>query len=336
MTVWSERLGEISDDQFAAALNEAGLGDFLSAAPISTGLFGQNVFLTATTGDYVFRGAPHWHNGGPNDAWQFPKERYYANLLHAETQVPAAWPQHLGRCEAFEWPYLIMPRLPGLCLADADVRRSLSPEDHLAVARAMGETLASLQTLTRTAAGDFDPDFQDFVPYPGGYGAHLAQMIARHSASARANGRFTAEDDRWLQALFASGGPDVDGAPAVFAHNDYSLGNVLVERAGAGWRVSGVVDLMTADFGDPAADLPRLACQYLDTVPALAGAFIGAWRAASAGPPPRRDRAALLIALERLLIWDYFTRPGTDPKLAPGQTFSRWAESYVERILALL
>lgn len=336
MTVWSARLGEIGDDAFASAVSVAGVGAFLSASPVSGGLFGQNVYLSTTMGDYVFRGAPHWHNGGPNDDWQFPKERFYADLLHAETAAPVAWPQHLGRCDAFPWPWLITPRLPGLSLADPAVRAGLTRTDHAAIARAMGEMLAALQALTRPEAGDFDPALQDFAPYQGGYAGHLVRMFERHGGSARDNGRFGDSDSLWLSRLLQAGLPGDGEGPAVFAHNDFSLGNVLVDRTGGGWRVSGVIDLMTADFGDPAADLPRLACQYLDTAPAMAAEFIGAWKAAAPQPRPSADRVALLVALERLLIWDYFTRPGTEPELAPGQDFTAWAGGYIDRVLALL
>ena len=41
------------------------LGRFLHAEPIVGGLFGQNVFVTTTAGEFVLRGAPHWVNGAP-------------------------------------------------------------------------------------------------------------------------------------------------------------------------------------------------------------------------------------------------------------------------------
>ncbi|HWF77252.1 MAG TPA: hypothetical protein VN694_08745 [Caulobacteraceae bacterium] len=53
--VYSERLGAISDAQFAAATARLGLGGFVAAEPIRHGLFGQNVFLTTSEGAFVFR-----------------------------------------------------------------------------------------------------------------------------------------------------------------------------------------------------------------------------------------------------------------------------------------
>ena len=77
--VYSERLGVLAPHQFQAALARFELGDFVEAAPVSKGLFGQNVFVTSTQGEYVLRGLPHY-------SWQFPKERFGAALLHERTQ----------------------------------------------------------------------------------------------------------------------------------------------------------------------------------------------------------------------------------------------------------
>lgn len=62
---YSKHLGLLAHDQFQAALNRFGLGDFLYAEPIPFGLFGQNVFLTSTEGEFVLHGRPHF-------PWQFP------------------------------------------------------------------------------------------------------------------------------------------------------------------------------------------------------------------------------------------------------------------------
>ena len=147
--LYSQRLGTITDAQFNAALRRAGLGTFVAAEPAPGGLFGQNVLLTSTTGEYVFRGAPHWWKGQANDAWQFPKEQLYARLLAGAAKVPVAWPQHLDAAlDLFPWPYLIMPRLPGIRLEDPQARARLSGADHEVIARALGVGLAGLQALT--------------------------------------------------------------------------------------------------------------------------------------------------------------------------------------------
>src|SRR4051794_20759680 len=97
-TVYSERLGAIRDEQFAAACLRLGVGRFLKAAPTTSGLFGQNVFVTTSDGEFVLRGAPHWVKGPGDvewrreDRWQFTKERWFAQQLHEKTNVPVPWP----------------------------------------------------------------------------------------------------------------------------------------------------------------------------------------------------------------------------------------------------
>src|SRR3712207_1733014 len=110
--IYSQRLGAITPHQFQLALTRFGLGTFVDATPVSQGLFGQNVFVRSSQGEYVLRGAPHY-------PWQFPKERFGATLLHERTQVPVAYPYLLDTAtDIFGWPYLLMPRLHGTSPAD--------------------------------------------------------------------------------------------------------------------------------------------------------------------------------------------------------------------------
>ena len=91
MTVreYSKRLGNISDEQLQRALDYFGLGKFLHAEPIPFGLFGQNLFITSTAGDFVLRGVPHYD-------WQFLTEKFFIEQLHERTQVPVPYPYLLS------------------------------------------------------------------------------------------------------------------------------------------------------------------------------------------------------------------------------------------------
>ena len=108
--IYSERLGAISDAQFAEATRRLGLGDFLSAEPVAAGLFGQNVFIATTTGQFVLRGAPHWvpvKRGDGTMQWerddrvQFAKEAFFIRETHAHTAAPVPWPCHRGHLIAW-------------------------------------------------------------------------------------------------------------------------------------------------------------------------------------------------------------------------------------------
>src|ERR1700730_7093772 len=133
----SKRLGPLRTEQFDAALARFDLGKFIRAELIPFGLFGQNVFVTSTAGEFVLRGSPHFE-------WQFPTERYFVDLLHEKTAVPVPSPYLIDESpEIFGWSYVLMPRMPGIQVDDPKVKGLLSRADRRQMAHAMGETLAA-------------------------------------------------------------------------------------------------------------------------------------------------------------------------------------------------
>src|SRR5687767_15317798 len=118
---YSKRLGPITPAQFQASLHRFGLGTFVCAEAVVGGLFGQNVFVTSTSGRFVLRGVPHYD-------WQLPTERFFARALHERTAAPVPWPYLLDPAtDIFGWSYALMPRMPGLNLSDPAVTPTLSP-----------------------------------------------------------------------------------------------------------------------------------------------------------------------------------------------------------------
>ncbi|CAN5729989.1 hypothetical protein BH11PSE1_BH11PSE1_14220 [soil metagenome] len=329
-TRYSERLGAISDTQFQQALDRLDLGELVRASAVPFGLFGQNVFLTTTRGEFIFRGAQHGD-------WPFAKEVFFARLLAERTAAPVAWPQSLETSpEIFGWPYIIAPCLPGLALADAEVIAGLSKDDRLQIAHAQGETLATLQALTWEQAGDFDLVTGGIVPFADGHIEHLVREVRKLVADADVSGSLAPEDHAWIDGVLRQAASVRDAGPAVYLHNDFSLNNILAERRDGAWAITGVVDLMTSTFGGGEADLCRQAANYLTQDPALTVALIGAYRGAGCGGPDARSRAPLYVVYERLLLWEYFTRPPQRADWTVGKTFSGWARRYVERLTALL
>jgi len=135
---YSQRLGVITDEQFQAALNRFNLGQFVRAEAIPSGMWGQNVFVSSSEGEYVLRGQPHFE-------WQFPTEQFYIRFLHERTSVPVPWPYLLDTTtDIFGWSFVLMPRMPGLQIADPQVQEQLQPAERLGIARALGETLPRL------------------------------------------------------------------------------------------------------------------------------------------------------------------------------------------------
>ena len=331
--VYSERLGAISDAQFEAVCARLNLGRFVGAAPTTGGLFGQNVFLNTIEGEFVLRGAPHWVKGidegeyHREDRWQFTKERYFAEQLHAHTRAPVPWPMlHDQANDIFGWPYLVMPRMPGRCFNEREIVKALEPADRRGVAAALGENLAEMQRLTSPFAGDFSPVSIKLEPYaegPVGWIVREALAIMRGC-----DGTLTPDDIAWIETAAEGAKGEVT---ATYVHCDYKLNNLTVMKDGGAWRVSGLFDLHEARFADGALDVVRTACSYLDTEPELARVFRDAY-----GKPLDPARMTLYVLNDRLKLWGYFSRPGIDAEWLRGKTFRGWAHRYVDGILKLL
>ncbi len=345
--IYSQRLGPISDAQFAAATERAGIGKFLRAAPTTSGLFGQNVFITTSDGEFVLRGAPHYVSTTPqtsappyvrNDLWQFNKEVFFAKVLHERTRAPVAWPQLLEeRTDVFGWPYIIMPKMPGTCFDDRSIRLTLTRDEQLAVARALGEVLAEQQALDWPFAGDFDPT-TTLVAYPGGHIQHLVRETSIFASAARGNGALTPEDDAWIDRAFASAlSLPASGRPNVYVHGDFKHGNLTLLRSGERWLVSGIFDLHESRFADGASDLCRQLCSFIDhREDKGAREFLAAYRRKMGDDPSIKDRMPIYIINDRMKFWEYFARPGVDAPWLEGKTFRVWAWSYIDRIGELL
>ena len=334
--VYSERLGAIDDAQFAAVAARLGLGAFVRAEPIKHGLFGQNVFLTTSAGDFVFRGAPHWYRGQRDDRYQFAKEAFFIDLVHAHTAAPAPWPcRYDPASDIFGWPYLVMPRMPGECFNERSIRKALPPQARREVAASIGATLAELQRLSAPAVGDYDPDTGALAFHSDGYRGHLIRSISEVAKGGEAAGVMTAADLAWIREL-ALGVRDLPARAVTFVHGDYKLDNMtVVERDGA-WRVGGVFDLHTARFGDSARDVVRAACAYLDTETELAQAMIEAWRAGGGDAAGLGPWLPLYVASERSSIWAAFVKRDARPAWSAGHTFRSWTERYLDQLAALL
>jgi aminoglycoside phosphotransferase (APT) family kinase protein len=340
--VYSQRLGEIADEQFEAACERLGIGNFVRATRVATGLFGQNVFVSTSEGEFVLRGAPHWVQeklGGEyvrHDFWQFTKESHFAKLLHEKTRAQVPWPMLFDNTnDIFGWPYLMMPRMPGICFSDKSAN-ALSAEERLGTARALGHGLAEQQQLQGDFAGDFDFAMK-LAPYPGGHASHLVRETTAMAGNARKNGRFSTEDDDWLNAIFERARARASTRASVYLHGDYKFNNLTLKGKGAYWTVSGVFDLHESRFGDGASDLFRQISSWLDFRDEdSARAFLAAYRDHMPADPTLAERTPLYVANDRMKFWDYFTRPEVNADWLAGKTFKNWCSSYITAILALL
>ena len=270
---YSKRLGVLSQHQFQAALDRFDLGELVRAEPIPFGNFGQNVFLTSSEGEYVLRGVPHY-------PWQFPKERFFTQLLHERTPVHVPWPYMLDSSDdIFGWSYVIMPRMPGLQLIDPDVRATLGAGDRHGIARAMGTTLAHMHTLVWPCAGEYDLETNTIQPLAVGFGEWIISSV-RHwlELAIPHSDRTTDADIAWVERLIDQS-RDALAVPLepCFVMQDYKEGNAVAVCQDGIWRVSGVFDFMEPYFGDGEADLSRQAAVYAEEDVGLARAFVSAY-----------------------------------------------------------
>src|SRR5260370_20672902 len=188
----------------------------------------------STQGAFVLRGAPL-------DPVQFPCERWFMQQLHEQTQAPVPWPYVLDRStDLFGWSYVIMPRLPGLSLADHEVKQRRTSPERRRIAGALGATLAELHTLTWPCVGDYDPARDGIKPVEQGYSEHvLARLRAALATCRQAPARTTPAAIEWVEEVIAQG-LDALHEPfqPCFGHGDYQESNVLVEGSGEQWHVS--------------------------------------------------------------------------------------------------
>lgn len=320
-------LGYISSEQFQAALDCFNLGKFIKAEGIPAGLFGQNVFVTSTEGEFVLRGRPHYD-------WQFPAEQFFARFLVTQAGVKAPWPYLIEFSPAiFGWSFAIMPRLAGINAAEPQVRAGLNQRDKLEIAQALGRNLARMHAPEWEFAGKFDLASGTIKPFETSYGDWALAELRRNMVRAKGYSEATtASDLEWLEDMVRRQGwaLAVPFEPC-YVHHDYREANTGLLKTASGWEVSGIFDLMEGYTGDGNADLVRQVFNWQEHGEdrQLGREFIKAYRAAR---PPRegfRERLQLYMLVDCSLIWEFFHRPGQS---WPEQTgsFQAWATPYIQ------
>jgi hygromycin-B 7''-O-kinase len=321
---YSRSLGEITDEQFQRALDAFDLGRLVGAEPVGQGLFGQNVFLTSTRGQFVLRGKPHY-------PWQFPNERLFVDLLHAHTRVPVPHPYLL--CDdrsIFGWEFVLMPRLPGRNLSDDPSEDAFPEDERREIAVAQGRTLAEAQRLTHPFCGRFDLEANAILPHEPDWATWFARGTLAHlERAATYNAKTPPGDLAWARDLVAGALAALDPFTPTFSMQDYKPTNMVIGRVEGRWQVTGLFDLMEAGFGHPEADLARMWAVYVECGRGdLAYTFLNAYLPETARVDRLVRRWPLFTLRERSLVWEYIQRTGNgwwDERW----TFREWAERYL-------
>lgn len=320
---YAPRLGHLPAAKLQHALDRFDLGELLGTRPVETGNFGQNLYLTASSGEVILRGNPFFE-------WQLPKEREVARILQDRTTVPVPWPYHYEPSpDLFGWDYAIMPRLPGVMVNDAPA------PDQIVLARSMGEMLARLQDATFDRSMKFDLAVGRFVQLPHGEREHLSRRIVHNLDLSIAASDCTSDADAaWVRAMLRDGElAGTEWGAACLVHGDFTINNVVAEHGSDGWRITGVFDFMTARIGAIEADLCRQFALHHERTPPASTAFLEAYVARR---PPRsgfRARVPLLLLDERLTLWEWLQR--TKPDWWTSEVgFRDWAEPVLDALLA--
>jgi aminoglycoside phosphotransferase (APT) family kinase protein len=317
---YSERLGVLRAEQLQAALDRFALGALTAAEPMAGGLFGQNVFLRSTRGDWVLRGCPHFD-------WQFPKERLAARRIAERTTLAAAWPYLLETSPAiFGWSFALMPHLPG-CVPPGDGGR----EEGRAVAEAMGRGLARLHELRGEPAGDYDLAADAIVPSPLGQRERVVARLRQWLGWCREarEGCIQAADEEWIEGVLSARGAALDEPfEPCWVHHDWKINNVLGAGEGASWRVTGVVDLMEGYVGDGEEDLVRCIALFAREDRGRLPRFTEAYRSVWPLRPGFEERYRVYQLVDCLVHWQYGQKNSI--WYPPELSFRAFAEPVIE------
>jgi Ser/Thr protein kinase RdoA (MazF antagonist) len=230
----------------------------------------------------------------------------------------------------FGWPYAVMPRLPGVQLADGDVRKAMSPDGRMGVVIALGECLAALHAADFPHCGAYDEPTQQIEPAEKEYADWFGDWTRWWLAQCRAASDATSDEDvAWVEGLLAQAhGALAQPFVPVLVHTDFKEGNAVADQRDGRWHISGVFDLAEAHAGDGESDLARAYCEYQPRRPDLAAAFVRTYMALRPPRPGFEARFRHYVLRDRLILWEYGQRNRV--WFRPGDTLRGFVEPYFE------
>jgi hygromycin-B 7''-O-kinase len=93
-------------------------------------------------------------------------QRVLAGGTAGKHSLHIPWPYPIDPTSTiFGWSFVLMPRMPGLQLADPQVKKQLEPADKLGIAQAPGENLAQMQQVTWPFAGRYNAANDTVEPF---------------------------------------------------------------------------------------------------------------------------------------------------------------------------
>ncbi|MEM7735796.1 MAG: aminoglycoside phosphotransferase family protein [Deinococcota bacterium] len=265
----------------------------------------------------MFRGRSHY-------SWQFPKERFFANFLAEQTNLPTPRPYLIDKSlEHFDYDFALMPKMPGIQLSDQLLLKSLSGDDLKKIAHQLGQTLRVLQHFQAPFYGEFDELTNKVVSYEESYDQQLLKKVqALIEASNMTRQTISNDEERNLMAIFKKYLERVLISSPVITLQDYKADNTCVTKNNDDWQVTGIFDLMEARFGHCLEDLPRQYATYIDAQQLdLANEFLLGYNLDESDLP----LLDCFIIIDRLIVWEYVCR---NIKSWQEESFLKWVQNY--------
>lgn len=222
--------------------------------------------------------------------WKQAKEVHVYSLLADVPGTPSV--VHVDA----EHLVTVLTRVPGEALSTAPVTGDAWRD----VYRQIGELTRAVHEVAMPEFGYLTTELLDPTPHnteymTGRFTRHLAEF-AELGGSPETH-RLAVEWVADRAGLFGlCGGPTL-------CHNDLHEGNVMVERTGSGWRVTGFVDVENAIAADPLMDLAKTVQYELTRSPLKYAGLLAGYGRLPASGLARIDLYRLCHALE---LWNWF------------------------------
>ena len=306
-------MDDLNADTLSQALTQHGLGRLLSFAPILRGNWRQNTAVVTTIGRYVFRCQPLFEQ-------QFQIEAEAVEFLASSGVVAVPTPYVVDASRSvFPWEYAVMPLLEGVPVDIA----SITPENHIALARATGELLGRLHRL------EADPDGFPFLADQGTSRVdpllkadeNIKKCCFRDFLTATEAQEIKFKLRAWAEALPGTFRPS-------FVHGDFQINNLLVSATHPA-QITALLDFSGSHFGHPAEDLSRQLCIWLDLDlgKGLSDTFQHGYLN-EAGPSALKALPFYLLC-ERLDLWVFIKDMRVD-WIDHSLSFTDWLAPYLE------
>lgn len=230
--------------------------------------------------------------------WKQAKEVHVYSLLAGVPGAPTVVDVD------YEAGVTVMTLVPGTPLSEAAV----PPECHRDVYRQVGELLRTMHQLTQPGYGYVTTEVVDPEPHNTAYMTRQFRTALerfRELGGDEETHRLASERAAERAGLFGL------CTGAVLCHNDLHEGNVLVEPDGgdgAGWRLTGFVDVENAISADPMTDLAKTVQYELTRSPAKYAGLLAGYGPLPSSGLARIDLYRLHHALE---LWNFFADNGT-------------------------